>query len=192
MKWRIGAVVLCSGLFLSGIGAAFLREELRYASPELPPKDWHAPQLGAILNPPELAGHPHAVLLHFYDKHCPCSRFLQDHVRSLAKRFQGKVDVVVVTQTVDDPFTWASRTIEDRHGRLASAAGVFATPQAVLIDKSGKILFRGSYNRSRFCSDPASEYVRIAIEDYVQGKPPRNQSAAQKAFGCSLRKRTAS
>jgi hypothetical protein len=186
--WRIAAVIAISGILMSGIGAAFLREEARYALPEPAPEDFQDVALGTVVKHPSLAGNRKAVLLHFHSGKCPCSRYAIEHLAELARRFRHDIEFVSVTSDGQGDFPWATRKIQDSDASLAAAVGIYATPQAALLDENGKLLFHGSYNRSRFCSDVESQYVRVAIEDFLGGKSQRSQPGAAKAFGCALKK----
>lgn len=185
---RVAAVILTSACSFMGIGAAFLREEARYEVPETAPKDWKAPELGQIIQHPALQSNAKALLLHFHSEQCPCSRYAINHVRDLAQRFRGEVEVVVVTQENAGDYTWAGRRVVDHDGSLARSVGVYASSQAAILAPNGRLIFRGSYNRTRFCSDPATQYTRIALESFLQGKRIPENTEAGKAFGCALAK----
>ena len=70
---------------------------------------------------------------------------------------------------------------------LARACGVYSTPQAVLIDASHTLYYRGNYNRSRYCTDQKTNYAKMAIDSLLaqQQQPAFNQYALT-AYGCSL------
>ena len=70
---------------------------------------------------------------------------------------------------------------------IASICGVYSTPQAVIIDKNGKLYFRGNYNKSRYCTDKNSNYAQNALEALL-GKTENiffNQKKLR-AYGCEL------
>ena len=91
----------------------------------------------------------------------------------------------------DDPLANSDKQrIEDApHNKLltmiANAAGVYATPQAVLVNARRELVYRGNYNTSRYCSNPETEYVRIALESLVGRSAPANLPESP-AYGCEL------
>jgi hypothetical protein len=135
------------------------------------------------------------VLLHFYNPDCPCSKFNLDHVRALARQYDGQALVIAVLQLEPGDSRSMERgaqrlgfpAIADFDGKLAAACGVYSTPQAVVIAGDGKLLFRGNYNASRFCTSPATEFARLALEAAVNAQAiPEAPVAATIAYGCAL------
>src|SRR5262249_46492721 len=63
-------------------------------------------------------------------------------------------------------------------------AGVYSTPQAVLLDAKSHIVFRGNYNVSRYCTDPRTEFVRIALEEQV-GEGEARASMEVPSYRCA-------
>ena len=57
----------------------------------------------------------------------------------------------------------------DADRRLADALGVYATPQAAVLDGAGRLYFVGNYNRTRYCRDRDTEFARLALEAVVAG-----------------------
>jgi len=133
------------------------------------------------------------VFLHFYNPDCPCSRFNIPHFKSLVKQYGNKIQFVIVpvtpkkykTEEILKKFDLEIPVIFDT--TLATACGVYSTPQAVLLDTNRQLYFRGNYNRSRYCTDKKTEYARTAIDKLLH-----NNAAiifdqfALKAYGCQL------
>ena len=133
------------------------------------------------------------VFLHFYNPDCPCSRFNIPHFKSLVKQYGNKIQFVIVPVTpkkykleeILKKFDLEIPVIFDT--TLATACGVYSTPQAVLLDTNRQLYFRGNYNRSRYCTDKKTEYARTAIDKLLH-----NNAAiifdqfALKAYGCQL------
>jgi hypothetical protein len=147
------------------------------------------------------AGHPgQPILLHFFNPSCPCSRFNVDHVRTLTTRFRADVAVVAVLAEGDPTAMRAAyRALAldvphyvDADRRLAEALGVYATPQAAILDGEGRVYFVGNYNRTRYCRDRQTEFARLALEAIVAGaRPPAVLPADAIAYGCPLPPRRA-
>jgi hypothetical protein len=196
-RWLLAGVA--ASLLCAWIGAAFWQQDLRWSLPTPRPAGLVAPPLGSRLElAPALArelrpGVP--ALLHFFNPNCPCSRFNLDHVRDLERTFGERVRVVFVVQGDDadevastlDDLRASAPCVLDRDGAIAHSFGVYATPQAVVLDRAGKLAYRGNYNSARFCVDPASEFARLALEDVLADRPARTFSAfATTAYGCAL------
>ena len=135
------------------------------------------------------------VFLHFYNPDCPCSRFNIPHFRSLVHQYEKKIQFVIVPVTrkkfaagdIAKKFDLDIPVVFDT--TLATACGVYSTPQAVLLDDHQRLYFRGNYNRSRYCSDKKTEYARLAIDKLLQNNSAINFDAfALKAYGCQLPK----
>lgn len=181
--WRTASVVslLASGATL--IGWTFWQQDVRYALPTPRPVGLVQPSLGIRLDLP-LPSDGLPTLLTFYNPDCPCSRFNVDHVLELQRRFGRRVRFVAICQSGDAP---GMRTVHDPKCRIARTCGVYATPQAVLLDRDGNLYYRGNFNRSRYCREPQSEYARIAIDALLRGAPrPEFPAAATTAYGCAL------
>lgn len=70
---------------------------------------------------------------------------------------------------------------------LATTCGVYSTPQAVIIDTSHSLYYRGNYNKSRYCTDPKSNYAEIALNALLNRQDTvRFDAYALKAYGCQL------
>lgn len=184
-----------ASLALAAIAWVFWDQDVRYSLPTPAPAGLKQPPCGttlvlptAFMLPPEAAGRP--LLLHFYNPDCPCSRFNRDHVAGLHKRHGERVTFVAVLER-DDAHRDADSGLDlphfvDDKGELAAALGVYSTPQAVLLDHERRLVFRGNYNTSRYCSDPGTEYVRLAIEALLEGRTYDPPTQATTSYGCEL------
>lgn len=133
--------------------------------------------------------------LHFFNPLCPCSRFNIDHVRELRGSFGSRVDLVLVLEGDDrQALDEAALSLHvdaphvcDLDGAIAQRFGVYATPQAVLLDSDRRLYFRGNYNTSRYCVERSTQFARRALESLTAGSPaPDFGEAASTAWGCSL------
>jgi hypothetical protein len=137
------------------------------------------------------------VFLHFFNPECPCSRFTEDHIRSLIRVHGRGSTFVGVIEPEDGPVdadaparvahAFGIPVLLDADGAIARAAGVYATPQAVIVTSSGALYYRGNYNTARYCTDARTEFARLALEHLLAGAPafaaPRE---ALVAYGCPL------
>lgn len=180
------------------IALLFWSQELKYVMPTPVPEHFvsHAPNSKVDLTLLEgyRAGKP--VYIHFFNPDCPCSRFNLKHFHSLASRFGDHVQVFAVIPAyadlaraqdmigTDNP---SVAIVQDHADSLASACGVYATPQAAVIDAARQLYYRGNYNKSRYCTTKDSNYAEIALAALVAGEAaPQFGPGATQPYGCQL------
>lgn len=184
-------------LFLAGISASVIYiEDIRYSMPTPVPQNYREVPLNTFVSAsdPVLSVNEKPKFIHFFNPHCPCSRFNLEHFRDLISQFSGKIDFAVVLQTEKDDSSEKYRKlnlqlpfVEDKDGKTAEKYGVYSTPQAVILDKKGRIYYRGNYNKSRYCSLRSSEYARLAAESLLrEQKLEELPLYAVIAYGCQL------
>lgn len=197
---RIGAVIAVNLVLLAVVGYAFWNQDWRYSLPAPRPEGLIQPPLGSRLAPlasiaaVKRSGRP--LLMHFANPECPCTQFNLDHVRRLEQTFGNQVDFVTVLQTGSEPAEARNEfqsmhlgmpAVYDRSAQIGDWVGVYATPQAAILSADGTLYFRGNYNRSRYCSDESSEFVRLALEALVANRPlPQLPAEATVTYGCPL------
>ncbi|NTS41622.1 AhpC/TSA family protein [Flavisolibacter sp. BT320] len=182
-------------LVITGISSLFWYHELKYQLPTPVPQGYNDVKPGTPLALSSVFGtNPDKPLfLHFFNPDCPCSRFNTKHFKSLVKTYGKEVEFVIVALVPGQPTT--AQEIRDKFdldipvsfdSTLTARCGVYATPQAVIIDKD-KLYFRGNYNKSRYCTDPASNYAQMALDSLLlrTGSLTLNP-VAFKAYGCEL------
>lgn len=188
----IGVLFVCFGC----MGFLFWHQEMKYVLPTPIPVGY-APKLAeeTILLP---SGYnfpsDQSLYFHFFNTDCPCSRFNLKHFQSLKKQFETHVKIYAVIPAYAD-FEYAKEMIDDtsviliqdKDDLLARACGVYATPQAVVIDNQRKLFYRGNYNRTRYCTLKESNYAEIALTALVKGEaPPVFNAFATQSYGCEL------
>jgi hypothetical protein len=177
------------------IVALFWRNEWIYSFPTPVPLNYKPVTTGTPIHIarslPLPAGKP--VLLHFYNPDCPCSRFNVPHFKSLVRQYGNEVNFVIVPITSKE---YTVREIQNKFGldipvvfdnRMAAACGVYAAPQAVIIDTNYRLYYCGNYNRSRYCTDKKTEYAKQALDGLLH----HNASIifdkfALTAYGCGI------
>lgn len=187
-------------IFLSSlavIGKIFWEQELKYTQPTPIPESYSPVQVNEVLDQHisllQKADKPRH--LHFYNPDCPCSRFNVQHFVSLVRTYQEKVDFYVIIPSADqlekvrEEFDNIVPVIVDKGEELATACGVYSTPQAVIVDKSGKLYYRGNYNKARYCTNLATSYAEIALDSLLLNRPaPHLGLLSTRAYGCELGK----
>lgn len=137
------------------------------------------------------------TLIHFFNPNCPCSKFNFEHFAFLSKKFASQVNFIVATHIKKDEsynlidlknkFDENVILINDSKKTLAQKVGVYSTPQAVILNDSNQLLFRGNYNRARFCTDKRTNFVFLTLNAIIQGKElPYFDEIATKPYGCEL------
>jgi hypothetical protein len=192
---RKGVVIIWLTLLFSGIVTLFWYNEWVFALPTPVPKNYKAVRSGETIHL-SLGFMPKdnkPVFLHFFNPDCPCSKFNIPHVKSLIMQYGSEVNFAIVVMSkkkftvkeIQEKFDVNTPVLFDT--AIALACGVYSTPQAVLMDASHKLYYRGNYNRSRYCANPQSNYAQMAIEGLLHNNYNLsfNQSALQ-AYGCQL------
>ncbi len=198
---RIFLLLLCEALFCGVVAGAFWYQDWRYALPTPRPAGLEQSPLGsAIQLPNSLAAAidrdgEKLCLVHFFNPGCPCSRFNVDHLRELVRQYGDRVQFVAVLEGEAAEASLSEflalklgiAAVFDADGAIAASLGVYATPQAIVLDGHNHLVFRGNYNASRFCVDRETEFARLAIDYSLRGgAPPPWPEAALVAQGCEL------
>ena len=194
-KWMlIFWLILISG----GISFLFWHNEWKYSLPTPVPHNYRPVDPGTLISirnvfKPEDKSRP--VLLHFFNPDCPCSRFNITHFKSLVKQYNNKINFVVIAMLRKDK-SYTAADIQQRFGlpvpvlfdsSIATACGVYSTPQAALIGADHKLYYRGNYNKTRYCTDKKSNYAQMAIDSLLyESVIPSFGEAAIKSYGCEL------
>lgn len=191
---RLALSILFLIACFSGIAAIFWEQEYQYSLPTPVPANYKAVPVGQMVSVREFSNLPHGPLfLHFYNPDCPCSRFNARHLKSLIRQYRDSVQLFIVVPTRDakrkavSEFGDEQQYLVDDELKIANAYGVYATPQAVLVDREGKLFYRGNYNKSRYCTTKASNYAELALVALLNNQnPPVFDFFATEAYGCSL------
>jgi hypothetical protein len=183
-------------LALSGMSYIFWHNELKYSLPTPLPDGYNPARLGAYI---DLAGKLPAagdkpLFIHFFNPECPCSRFNMAHFKSLVRHYGDKISFAIVVLNKDQPST--EREIQSEFdlnvpisfdSSIAGICGVYATPQAVLLDAHRHLYYRGNYNKSRYCTDKNTNYAQMAIDTLLCNNTlPAFAPVAFRSYGCEL------
>ncbi|PYS94910.1 MAG: hypothetical protein DMF65_14780, partial [Acidobacteria bacterium] len=76
--------------------------------------------------------------------------------------------------------------LKDKGNRIADRFDAQVTPEAYLLDASGKLVYHGRIDNSRAGDAITSTELRDAIEAVLAGKAVEKPEA--KAFGCSIKR----
>lgn len=180
---------------MSLIGYAFWRQEIKYLLPTPIPQDYTFINIHSLIDFDEIEKEENErpSLLHFFNPNCPCSKFNLNHFNELYDNYHDSIDFYVVvpeiydTKDVSFSFPKSIKILVDKNKSLAKKCGVYSTPQAAIITKENRLFFRGNYNKSRYCTNPVSNYVAMALDSLVLAKnPPQFEGSATISYGCEL------
>ena len=137
------------------------------------------------------------IFLHFFSPFCPCSKFNIAHINYLVERYGEQIDFYAIIfndseydmEFIDfsEKYNIPITTILDKKNTIASSCGIYATPQAAILTKEGKLFYKGNYNISRYCNNRDTNFAEQALGALLEGKnPPDFGKLATKAYGCEL------
>lgn len=181
------------GLILSIITFCFIaicvllwKEYFRYSLPTSVPSNYISIKTGHHTSLFKEYRDP--VLLHFFNPKCPCSKFNSSYIQSLHRRYKDRITFLAVVEQaqINEYKGLFDFDLITDDGSIADSFGVYATPQAVIL-KEGKLIYRGNYNKARFCTDKDTYFPEIILDSLLSNKPmPNMPSSATKAYGCNL------
>lgn len=182
------------GVLVLTIGALFWYNDIIYQLPTPIPANYKPVAIGTSIPLHSLAlnNHSKPTFLHFFNPSCPCSKFNIPHFRALVQQYGTQVNFAVV---VINGKGASARQIQQRLGvtvpvtfdtSLATACGVYSTPQVALIDAGGRLYYRGNYNRGRYCADEQTNFAKIAIYGVLQGLTRPFSPLALRSYGCEV------
>jgi hypothetical protein len=189
-KWLAGIWLLVLTII---VGSFFWYNQFVYSLPTPVPANYRPISTGAKvdLRLPVKVNKEKPTLLHFFNPDCPCSRFNIKEFKSLAKEYADDMNFVVVMITdkpysveeVQKRFDFSVPVVKDQE--YAKNCGVYSTPQAVVINTKNELFYRGNYNKSRYCMDEETRYVKQAVKNLLLNQNTKLDAIAFKAYGCS-------
>src|SRR5215212_11236225 len=128
---------------------------------------------------------------------CPVSNAYNERMAKLAADYRAKgVNVVGINSNSTEPAAevkshaaekgLAFTILKDDGNQVADRFNAQSTPEAYLLDASGKLVYHGAIDNSRNGDGVTSSYLRDAIEATLAGKPVEKSEV--KAFGCSIKR----
>lgn len=195
-RLRLYATILL--LISAGSLTGFLlwKEEFRYSLPTPVPEAYNPLPVGECIEfPAQIFSNSNnqPVFLHFFNPECPCSRFNLNHFHEIHKKYRDQAHFQVVIPA-NASFKRARELLDasipiivDREDKWTQATGVFATPQAVVLEPDGRLFYRGNYNKARFCTIPGSNFAEISLGMLLQAHPaPKWGLLATTTYGCEF------
>jgi peroxiredoxin len=163
------------------------------------PTEWTALPLtdagGRTTSVSEVLAPHRATVIVFWATQCPCVRRYQERVETLAAAWAARdVAFVGVDSNADDSLedmarVAASRGVtlplwRDEGGRLAKALGARSTPTVVLVERDGRVRYRGWLDNERLPGEADREpWLEQALAGLLEGTP---SASASPTWGCAI------
>jgi peroxiredoxin len=133
----------------------------------------------------------------FIATRCPVSNGYNERMKKLYDDYKAKgVNIVGINSNSTEPVEevkqhaaekgLAFTILKDRGNAIADRFDAQFTPEAYLLDASGKLVYHGRIDNSRSGDSITSTELRDAIEAVLAGKAVEKPEA--KAFGCSIKR----
>jgi peroxiredoxin len=143
-----------------------------------------------------LKGKQGTVLLFIATK-CPVSNAYNDRMEKLAQDYKAKgINVIGINSNNTEPAAEVKSHASEKHlsftilkddgNRIADRLGAARTPEAYVLDKSGKLVYHGRIDNSQKTEGITSNDLRDALEEILAGKQVSKTGGA--AFGCTIKR----
>jgi peroxiredoxin len=202
---KLLAVALLLALPLAALWATNLAFSFAFAAP-----DANAGVAIGVVIPdftlPDADGKEHSLaslkgskgtVLIFIATQCPISNAYNERMQKLSEDYKAKgFNVVGINSNSTEPAAEVKShaaekglsfaILKDPNNKIADRFGAQATPEAYLLDASGKLVYHGRIDNSRYGYVITGNELRDAMEATLAGKPV--EKAEAKAFGCSIKR----
>ncbi len=165
--------------------------------------------IGATINDfklPDARGKQHALaslkgqkgtVLIFISTQCPVSNGYNERMEKLARDYAARgINVVGINSNASETAADIKRHAADKNltftilkdggNKIADRLGALVTPEAFLLDASGKLVYRGRIDNSRNGDSITANELREAIDATLAGQPVVKNEV--RAFGCSIKR----
>jgi peroxiredoxin len=137
------------------------------------------------------------TLILFIATQCPYSNAYNERIQKLAEDYRARgVAVIGINSNATEPAAEVKQhaaekgltftILKDAGNQVADRFDAQVTPEAYLLDASGKLVYHGRIDNSRTGYLITSSELRDAVEAVLAGKPV--EKAGAKAFGCSIKR----
>ncbi len=176
----------------SGAGVFPFAGSVRFSALKLTFKDIQ----GNVYGAPDLAAHKARVFL-FVSSQCPVSNTYSPRFVRLAKDY-GRQGVEVFAVYSDRQESRADITrnarehgytfpvVQDGKNVLADRLGATITPQAIVVDRTGSVRYRGRIDDNVLTTRITTHDLTDALDAILSGKPVLHPQTL--AFGCAIRR----
>ena len=143
-----------------------------------------------------LMGKKGAVII-FVATKCPVSNAYNDRMETVYEDYQAKgINVIGINANSTEPAAEVKShaaekglkfaILKDDGNKIADRLGANHTPEAYVIDASGKLVYHGRIDNAQNTANITSNDLRDTLDAILAGKPvPKTTSMA---FGCSIKR----
>lgn len=110
-----------------------------------------------------------ALVIHFVDQACPCSRFSIPHIETLMSEFNVNIE----------HYVWPD--LPEHLMRVAESMNVPATPAVAIWAANGELAYFGPYSSGAVCGT-GRDFVSTALQKVLKNENP--QWINHDVFGC--------
>ena len=150
---------------------------------------------GKVYGPREISAHKATVFV-FVSAQCPVSNLYTPRANALAARYKSQgVQMFAVYADSQESRAEITRNaqahgltfpvVQDAKAALAANVGAKMTPEAVVVDASGAICYRGRIDDNAVSSRATTHDLADALDAVLKGEPVAHPT--QMAFGCVIR-----
>jgi peroxiredoxin len=143
-----------------------------------------------------LMGNKGAVIIFIATK-CPVSNAYNDRMEKLAEDYKAKgINVIGINANNTEPAAEVKShaaekglkftILKDDGNRVADRLGANHTPEAYVIDASGKLVYHGRIDNAQNPANITSNDLRDALDAMLAGQPIQKTTSV--AFGCSIKR----
>ena len=143
-----------------------------------------------------LMGNKGAVIIFIATK-CPVSNAYNDRMQKLAEDYKAKgINVIGINSNSTEPASEVKAhatekglkftILKDEGNKIADRLGPNHTPEAYVLDASGKLVYHGRIDNAQNPSNLSSNDLRDALDELLAGKTISKTGGA--AFGCSIKR----
>jgi peroxiredoxin len=168
-----------------------------------------APAIGSVIEDfklPDAAGTEHSLkslmgkkgaVVIFIATKCPVSNAYNERMDKLAQDYKAKgVNVIGINSNVAelapevkshaDTNKLTFTILKDTGNKIADRFGAAKTPEAYVLDASGKLVYHGRIDNSQKPEGITSNDLREALDEVIAGKAVTRTGGA--AFGCTIKR----
>ena len=143
-----------------------------------------------------LTGKSGAVII-FVATKCPVSNAYNDRMEKLAQDYKAKgINVIGINSNNTEPAAEVKSHAGEKHltftilkddgNKIADRLGATRTPEAYVIDASGKLVYHGRIDNAQNTANITSNDLREALDEMLSGKQVSKTGGA--AFGCTIKR----
>lgn len=137
------------------------------------------------------------IVLIFIATRCPVSNGYNERMERLAEDYKAKgINVIGINSNVTELAAEVRAHAAEKHltftilkddgNKIADRLGATRTPEAYVLDASGKLMYHGRIDNSQNPAHIISNDLRDALDALIAGKPIQKTTGA--AFGCTIKR----